>query len=298
MRTELNLYKLSLFKGVSESKSFTRTAERFLLHQSSVSLHIADLEKSLGVKLFDRQGRQAVLTDAGAVLLPYAENLLAESQAAVEAIAAFKGVLQGRLSVGASTTPGAWLLPAWLGIFQERYPQVAIDLEIGNSFQVLEWLQNGRIAVGVVGQQPDKSLYEATPLIEDEIVLVVGKNHPWVGQTAVTLADVQMARMVCREAHSATRQITEAQLGEMCCLIRPSLELGSTTAIKQAVVAGLGIAFLPKITLKAELTLGELVIIPVENFTIQRTIYLAQAKKRWQSPAVLALKAILEEALS
>lgn len=297
MDTRLNLYKLSLFKKVAETGSFTRTAEHFLLHQSSVSLHIADLEKSLGVKLFNRQGRQATLTDAGELLFPHAEEMLASSQAAIEALEAYKGVWQGQLSIGASTTPGAWLLPKWLGTFQEKYPHIAIDLEIGNSQQVLDWLQNGRVAVAIVGQQPDEQLFQATPLINDEIVLVVGQTHPWVARANITLAEVQAARMVCREAGSAIRQITEARLGEMCCQIRPSLELGSTTAIKQAVIANLGIAFLPKIAVQAEITLGQLKIVPVNELVIERTIYFVQMKKHWQSPAALALKAMLTESL-
>lgn len=288
MRPLVDLYKLSLFLTVAETQSFTRTAEQFLLHQSSVSLHISALEKSLGVLLFDRKGRQAMLTEAGVLLRPYAQRLLQESEAAIEALAAFKGVMRGQLRIGASTTPGAWILPRWLGQFQERYPQVAIDLEIDNSERVLDWLQDGKVALAVVGFEPDAAHFTATPLLPDEIVLTVGKAHPWAKEASVTLEMVNSARLICREAGSGTRKITEACLGQHCCQIRPSLELGSTTAIKQAVMANLGAAFLPKITLEAELATGNLTIVPIEGLTIQRLFYIVQARQRWQSPAAKA----------
>ena len=288
MKPLLDLYKLSLFLTVAETKSFTRTAEKFLLHQSSISLHIASLEKSLDVTLFDRKGRQATLTEAGQLLRPFAQRLLQESDTAIEALEAFKGVIRGQLHIGASTTPGAWLLPRWLGQFQERYPNVAIDLEIGNSEQVLNWLLDGKVAVAVVGFEPDALLFVTTPIITDEIVLTVGNGHPWICEAFVTLDMVNAARLICRETGSATRRVAEEQLGQHCCQIRPSLELGSTTAIKQAVMANLGAAFLPKMTLKAELAAGDLSIVPVVGVTIQRSFYIVQSRQRWQSPAANA----------
>lgn len=289
----LDLYKLSLFLTVAETKSFTRTAEQFLLHQSSVSLHIAALEKLLGVMLFDRQGRQATLTEAGELLRPYAQRLLQESNSAIEAMEAFKGVIRGQLRIGASTTPGAWLLPRWLGQFQNRYPHVAIDLEIENSAQILNSLRVGKVAVAIVGFPPDGALFTATPLIADEIVLVVGRTHPWAQETSVTPDRVNDTRLICREAGSGTRKVTEEYLGQHCCQIRPSLELGSTTAIKQAVMANLGAAFLPKIALETELATGNLIVVPVTGLTIWRSFYVVQVRQRWQSPAAKALCEIL-----
>src|ERR671930_229176 len=150
----MDLRRLEVFAKVAELGSFSRAAEALYLTQPTVSEHVRALEDELGVQLLDRLGRGASTTRAGQLLLGYAEKMLALSREARQAIDQFQGRLSGELVVGGSTIPGEYVLPALIGQFKAKYPDIAISLLIGDTRQVSEWLEEGRVEVGVVGARP------------------------------------------------------------------------------------------------------------------------------------------------
>src|SRR5256714_9685194 len=161
----MDLRRLEIFAKVAELSSFSRAAEALFLTQPTISEHIRALEDELGVQLLDRLGRGATPTRAGRLLLGYARRMLALSREARQALDQFQGRMSGELVVGGSTIPGEYVLPALIGRFKAKYPDISISLLIGSSRQVSEWLEEGRVEVGVVGARPASRALDSKELM-------------------------------------------------------------------------------------------------------------------------------------
>ena len=208
----VDLRQLEIFVKVAELGSFSKAADALFLTQPTVSEHIQSLEDELGVRLLDRLGRGAAVTKGGALLQGYAQRLLALSREARQAMESFQGRMSGELLVGASTIPGEYILPALIGRFKEKFPDIAITLLIGGSQAVTEWVAEGRAEVGVVGARSGHRGIEFRELLPDDIVLIVGAAHPWHGRKQVTLEELRAEPLLLRERGSGTRAALEAAL--------------------------------------------------------------------------------------
>src|SRR5690349_7681899 len=208
----MDLRRLEVFAKVAELGSFSRAAEALYLTQPTVSEHVRALEDEMGVQLLDRLGRGATPTRAGDLLLGYARRMLALAREAQQAIDQFQGRMSGELVIGGSTIPGEYVLPALIGQFKTKYPDISISLLIGSSRQVSEWLEEGRVEVGVVGASPSSRALDAKELMADELVAVVPSTHPWAARRVATLADLQKEPMVVRERGSGSREALEHAL--------------------------------------------------------------------------------------
>ncbi|HEX9532502.1 MAG TPA: LysR substrate-binding domain-containing protein [bacterium] len=174
----MNLHQLRIFVTVAKRGSFSRAAEELHISQPSASIQVADLERALGVDLFEQVGRQIHLTEAGRVLEDYARRILALTEEARTAVSETAGLRRGHLAVGASPTPGTYLLPRIIAGFQERYPQVSISLHIAASTEVGERLMRHELDLGVVGGKMHTPGLQTEPFLDDEIVLVAAPTHP------------------------------------------------------------------------------------------------------------------------
>jgi DNA-binding transcriptional LysR family regulator len=287
----VDLRRLEIFAKVAELGSFSRAAEALFLTQPTISEHVRGLEDELGVQLLDRLGRGATPTRAGQLLLGYARRMLSLSREAHQALERFQGRVSGELVVGGSTIPGEYVLPAIIGRFKAKYPDVSISLLIGSTRQVSDWLEEGRVEVGVVGARPGTRVLEARELMADELVLVVPAGHPWAARKSATLAELQKAPMVVRERGSGSRQAVEHALEEAgveLSSLRVVGEMGSTQAVKQAVRAGLGIALLSKRAVEDECRAGLLACVKVKDLRIARAFYLVIHRDRTRSPLAQA----------
>src|ERR687887_1447949 len=201
----MDLRRLEIFVKVAELGSFSRAADALSLTQPTVSEHVRALEDELGVSLLDRLGRGASPTQAGRLLLGYARRMLALQREAQQALDQFQGRMSGELVVGGSTIPGEYVLPALIGRFKGKYPDISICLLIGSSRQVTEWVEEGRVEVGVVGAPPGPKTLRARELMADELVVVVPAWHAWANRKTVTLAHVQREPPIVRERGSGAR---------------------------------------------------------------------------------------------
>jgi DNA-binding transcriptional LysR family regulator len=229
----VDLRQLEIFVKVAELGSFSKAADALFLTQPTVSEHIKSLEDELGVRLLDRLGRGAAVTKGGALLQGYAQRLLALSREARQALESFQGRMSGDLLVGASTIPGEYILPALIGRFKEKFPDIAITLLIGDSQAVTEWVAEGRAEVGVVGARSGHRGIDFRELLPDDIVLIVSAAHPWHGRKQVTLEELRAEPLLLRERGSGTRAALEAALvhgGSDIAAFRVVGEMGSTQA--------------------------------------------------------------------
>ncbi|MBI3027985.1 MAG: LysR family transcriptional regulator [Candidatus Rokubacteria bacterium] len=288
--------QLEIFVKVAELGSFSKAAEALFLTQPTVSEHIRGLEEELGLRLLDRLGRGAAPTKAGQLLLGYARRILELHREARQALDQFQGRMSGELVVAASTIPGEYVLPAFIGRFKEKYPDIAISLLIGDTQRVVEWVLEGRAELAVAGAQIDHRAIEYRELMPDELVLVVSAAHPWHGKKTATLEEVRAEPLIVRERGSGSRHALERALAEVGLDLsdfRVVGEMGSTQAIKQGVKAGVGISLISKRAVAEECQHGTLHCVKVKDLRFSRAFYLVTSTTRTRSPLAEAFRAFL-----
>lgn len=277
----MTLEQLRIFIAVAEQEHMTRAAEALHLTQSATSAAIAALEQRHAVRLFDRVGRNIKLTAAGRLFVTEARAVLARASAAEAMLADLAGLKRGSLSLAASQTVGNYWLPQLIHRFHSRYPGITLDLKIGNTDQVAEWVQDGRADLGFVEGAIDDPALSARTIGEDELVLVVGASHPWAGKRAPKLAEMKSASWVAREQGSGTRKIFEtalAGLGLAARDINIVLELPSNESVRGAVISGAGATILSKLVATNTLTSGALVALKMP--LPSRSFFLLRHKER------------------
>jgi DNA-binding transcriptional LysR family regulator len=289
-----DIKQLIVFVTVAEQASFSKAAKILGVAQASVSERIAGLEKAVGARLFDRPGRRTELTDAGELLMPRARQIIALKDRTVGEIEAFLGLGGGSVSLGGSTAPGEYRLPALLGSFAAKYPEISVRLSVGDSDRVIERVEGGELHIGVVGKRVSGSALTVKKTWTDRLVLAVRSEHRWAGRRKPVSAEELAAEpWIVREPGSATRSVAETFLKKALPDGGQSLkvvaELGSVGAIKQGLLAGLGVALMSEMTIASELESGALRTAKVDGLAVERSFYLVRDRRRTQSPAAAAL---------
>ena len=290
----MTIRQLEVFLGVAQAKSFSRAAERIHLSQPTLSEHMRELEEELGVRLFVRHPRSVSLTEAGRVFGDYATRVVATLAAGRQALAELDGLQRGSLAVGASTTPGTYVLPALIARFRGAYPGITVALRIANSRIVEERVRDGEVDVAVIGGHmlgPGERCVAAG--IVDELPLIAGTKHP-IGAT-ISRAKLAREPLLTREDGSATRQVTERALREAGITVRPAMELDHTETIKRAVMAGLGIAFVSRYAVEDEVRAKRLRVVAVDRLKIRRHFHVIHDERRPLSASARAFVDFLEK---
>ena len=237
----MTLEQLRIFVAVAEREHVTQAARQLNLTQSATSAAIAALESRYGIALFDRIGRNIVLTDTGREFLGEARAVLAQAKAAEQALDDLAGLKRGSLAIVASQTVGNYWLPARLQSFQARYPGIAIDLDISNTEQVAAAVREGSADIGFIEGDIDDAALTIRQIDGDTLIVVVGMAHPWAKARKVTPRMLPQSGWIMRESGSGTRSIFESGLrglGIAPADLPVRLTLPSTEAIRAAVEAG------------------------------------------------------------
>ncbi len=284
----MELRQLRGFVMVASCGSFSRAADDLNLTQPAVTTQIQALERELGIRLLERLPHHVLLTPAGERLLPYARGLLNLEEEALRAVAELKGLQSGCLRIGASPTIGSYLLPGMLSEFRRRYPGIRVIAEIAPTQRVVEALETHALDLGLVEAPVSSAVLAVDPFLTDELVLVVPAGHPWARRRSVHPNELAEQALVGREPTSGTRLLLDERLRSLGVEITPSMELGATEAIKNAVVAGLGIAFLSRLAIQSEERLGTVSVLPVEGLDLHRPLYCVQHRQRYVMPATRA----------
>ncbi len=282
----MDIHRLEVFCKVVELKSFTKAAEASFLSQPTVSEHIRSLEEILGERLVDRLGREALPTQAGQILYKYAKKIIRLRQEAMQAMASYRGTLAGHLALGASTIPGAYVLPQRIGAFKRLHPAIQLTLSISNSRTVADGVLAGDTEFGVVGARWSDPALEWLEILEDELVLAVYPAHPFAKEKAVEPARLLNEPMIIRERDSRTRRVVTQLLEKHLDLARLQIvaEMGSTEAVRQGVKSEVGIAILSRRAVAEDIDCGSLAVVPLANIRLSRPFYLVTRKNRQSSP--------------
>jgi LysR family transcriptional regulator, low CO2-responsive transcriptional regulator len=289
----INVHLLKIFHAVARSGSFSRAASELAISQPSVSIQVGELERQFGVELFESAGKSVRLTEAGRVCFDYAGRILALIEEAQRAMDEVKGLRRGRLLVGATQTPGTYILPALLGRLKEDYPRLEIALRIDDPRKIQEMVQRQELDLAVTGWRIALPDLEAIPIAPDEMVLVVASSHRFADLPEVALGDLSGEPFIMRERGSGSRELLDDALHRAGVYITPTLELDGVDAVKQAVAANLGVSILSRCAIDLEVASGRLRVVPVQGLRVERTIWLVRHRDRQLPRAAQAFIALV-----
>ncbi len=273
----LTFQQLRLFEAVSRLSSYTRAAEELHLTQPAVSLQIKRMQTQVGLPLFERVGKKIFLTGTGKALYQPSAEIINRVDDLKNLVDALKGEVKGSLNISVVTT-AKYFMPHLLGRFLQNYSDVEPKMTFTNRARLLERLSNNEDDFVVMGQIQNDVGLTAYPFLENILVVVAPPDNPLIGKNNVQLQDLVKERYLQREKGSGTRLVFDRLLKKQGLQIEPYMELGSSEAIKQGVMAGLGIAVLSLHSLNIERDAGKLVVLDVEGFPIKRRWYAVHLK--------------------
>ncbi len=280
----VSLRQLQIFASVVRLDGYTRAAEALHLTQPTVSMQVKKLSETIGHPLLERVGGRLQTTSVGAEVYAAAQSVLGSMASLGESTAAQEGVVKGPLRIAAITT-AKYFMPHLLGAFITRHPEVEPILKVVNRSQVLDRLKANEDDLSIIGQVPVELAVEAHPFIDNELVVVASTDHPLTRCPSITLEQLSKERFLVREAGSGTRLAVDRLFARHALRIQPYMDLGSSEAIKQAVMAGLGISVLSRHNLRLELAGNHIAVLNVEAFPLKRSWYAAHLKGKKPSLA-------------
>jgi len=290
----MDFLRLTIFQAVARHLSFSKAADELQLSQPAVSKHIQQLEAELGVRLFQRTGRRVELTEAGRLVLDYAKRLSFLSEEMRRALSELEGVQRGYLRLGASSTPGLYLVPDLLVRFRREFPGVETTLVISNSADVARRVGIGEIDLGFVGAVPQLPGLLVRNFADDEIVLIVPAGHALTRRLKFAPESLAQEVLIVREPGSATRQVAEVNLARLGVSPRQVMEMSGSEAVKRVVAAGLGIAFISRHAVALEVA-QKLVDVPdVPQLRFSRPLLLISRKDARPSAAAAAFLELID----
>ena len=276
----MDVRDLQVFLSVARHLNYTRAAEEVNLSQPSVSVRMRQLERDLGSKLFEQLGKKVALTEAGQLLIPYATRVIAILEDVRHAVGELKGLERGSLRIGASTTPGMYLVPQTIAHFKQRYPRVEVHLAVRDTRQIEEGVIQNEFDFGFVGGHLAGDEVDVFPWLTDQIVLVTAPKHRLAQKKSVKPHDLRQEQFIIREPGSATRAAILTHLQKRDVEMNTIMEMENPESVKKAVQSGLGIAFISKFAVETELKAKTLVNVHVRGLDIQRELKIVFRKDK------------------
>lgn len=304
MGPSVSFRQLQVFVAVARLGTVSAAAAELCLSQSATSQALSDLERQLGVALFERPGRRVLLNALGHELLPRAEALMEGVASFVAAASDPEGTLRGTLNISASATVGTYLLPSLAGRFTELYPTADLRLRLRNSHEVTNDVLRMEADLGLIEGECRDSVLVSEPWCQDSLVVVVAPGHVPLregvqggGAQDSLLSDAELASMpwILREPGSGTRRVFEQAMRGRRLTPRVRMALEQTEAVKQAVAAGLGASCLSRLSVAGELARGELIALETP-LSLRRRFSLVWHPERYRSPLWQAFKVFLTDA--
>lgn len=274
-----SIRQIKAFIAVADLKSFTQAAEAMFMTQPAISAQIKSLEEHLGVPLIVRNDKRVRLTDAGQIFYREARELLTVYERALESMNELKSLKKGNLALGASTIPGEYIMPNFIGGFRKLYPGINISLTITDTGQVVDLLYDRKIDLGVVGAKVETNHAEYFPILQDELVLIAGTEYPI--QEELSSQDLSSLDWVSREAGSGTRSVIKDCLsikGIKESDLKIVMELSSTQAVITGVINNLGVGFVSHWAADVFIKAGVVKQVMLPDLDLKRNIYAVISK--------------------
>jgi len=287
------LQQLRLFEAVARHKSFTRAAEEIHLSQPAVSIQVKRLEENVGLTLFEHVGKRITMTEAGRELYSASKDVLGRLADLDIAIDSLSGEVAGTLRVTVVTS-AKYFLPHLLGAFIRRYPGVEPKLMVANRASLLERVADNIDDLYVMGHVPEDLDVTEYSFLENVISIVASPDHPLANKRKIPLKRINEERFLVRERGSGNRKVVEEFFESRGLEINPYMVLGSAEAIKQGVMAGLGISALSLHNLRLEIAAGQIGVLKVEGFPLRRRWNVIHRTGKNLSPAAKSFVEFLQ----
>ena len=289
----MNFNHLDLFRAVADELSISRAADRLMVSQPAVSKQLAQLEQSLKSRLVDRLPRGVRLTASGELLADYARRLFALAEEAERAMGELAGVRRGRLAVAATPTIGVYWLPSVL-VKYRRYPDIEMRMEIHPTPTIARLLMEGSVDVGLTESPAEAEGIESSVFMKDQMAAIASPRHPLARRRRVSIDDLCREPFVVREVGSGSKSLIERALLDRGLKVKAVMSLGSTEAIKRAVMEGVGVAIVSGLAIDMEVAAGKLAALKVKGLTVERPCHLLRARGRSESTATVAFIRMLK----
>jgi DNA-binding transcriptional LysR family regulator len=284
------LRQLQILLAVARHGGYTRAAEALHLTQPTVSMQVKKLSDNIGLPLFEQRGKKLQLTVAGMKTLAASQDILNRLELLGGEITSLTGEMKGELRVAVVTT-AKYFMPRLLGVFIQRYPEVQPRLLVTNREKVLQRLKENQDDLLIMGKVPEELDVTATPFLDNDLVVIAPPGHHLARKRAIPFKKLLSERFLLRESGSGTRLAMDKLFSDHNLSLTPYMELGSIEAIKQAVMAGLGVSVMSRYNLRLELDGNKICILDVKGFPLHRHWFAVHASNRKLS---LAAQTFLE----
>ncbi len=289
-------FNLKAFIAVAKMNSFTRAAEFLNLSQPAVTHQIKNLENMLRTKLFNRCQNRIHLTKSGEILLKYAEEINSLYQKAMNEIQEVNNRVAGEVYIGAASLLGKYLLPRVIGEFKKTFPDARISMLVGNSKEILEYLQNDAVELAIVSEPITLKNALTFPLYRDYLTVIVYPDHPWSHRKEIAPNDLFGEDFISREVGSGTREVYLKSLESVSKgkKLKTVMVLGNTEAIKMAVMGKMGFSIVSRLATRSEVELGLLKEIRVKDIHMTRDFFIVLKSEENLTVPALKLKEYLK----
>lgn len=281
--------QMRVFSEVARQLSFVRAAETLHISAPAVTMQIKEFEAQIGLPLFDRRGRQVALTMVGEYMLADVRRVLAVLKDAEDTLARFKGLTGGRLTIGMVST-AEYFVPRLLAQFRTEHPAVDVRLKLANREQLVQLIQRGEVDLAIMGRPPRELATRAEAFAMHPHVLVTAPGHPWARSEQLPAQVLASEPIIVRESGSGTRAALEEFAREQRVDLRIAMEMTSNESIKQAVMAGMGVALISQHTLALELQHGLMALADIEGLPVVRRWHVVNRLAKALSPAAEAFR--------
>jgi DNA-binding transcriptional LysR family regulator len=284
--------QMQIFLSAAKHRSFSRASKELRLTQPAISMQMKALEHLAGLPLFERVGRNVALTAAGEELLAHARSVMRALQDAEDAFAAMRGLAAGRVTIAVVST-AKYFAPKLLARFARTHAGIELKLVVNNREAVVEALVENEVDLALMGTPPADVDTVAIPFAKHPLVVVARPDHPLAGRRRVPLAALAGETFLVREPGSGTRAAMERLFAEHRFRPAAATEISSNETIKQAVMAGMGVAFMSQHAIGLELAAAHIAVLRVEGLPVVRAWNVVHRKEKRLSPAAEAFKSFV-----
>lgn len=294
----VTLHQLRVFHAVARAGNLTRAAEQLGISQPAVSMQIKQLERILGLPLLEAAGRSQRLTDSGLVVDSQAVEILGEVGRLSDAVMGLHGIKGGRLTVGADTTVGIYVMPPLLGAWHDKFPDVEVDLRVGNHDTLCRLLRNNEVDLAVVSTIPEIPGLATAAFLPNRLVVIAAANHPLSSRPPdmpISIEVLSEQPLLVREGGSSTSAAVDRFCRNAGVKLKVAMRLGSIGAIKQGVAGGLGLGVVSERAIGNELAVGALKVLNIEGFPLRLTWHIVHFRAERLSPSARSFRQFLED---
>ncbi|MDX8403879.1 MAG: LysR family transcriptional regulator [Mariprofundaceae bacterium] len=275
----ITLKQMKILEAVVEHRSYTNAAKSLFMTQPAVSMQIKQMEDQIGLPLFEREGKRVTTTEAGIELLHYAQNIRQQLDEAEQVLEELKGLKRGKLHLTMASTAN-YFAPQLIAAFHHEFPGAQVTLDVTNRSGLLNALDNNSTDMVIMGRPPEGHNLVGIPFINNPLVVIAYPDHALARKRSIPLSKVANESFIVRERDSGTRMAADRFFAEHNLELTPGAVMNRSEAIKQAVMAELGLGIVSLHTIEMELALKRLVVLNVEDFPIMRQWHIVHRKSK------------------